>query len=51
MTTYLLASFFYLRFLSSAAYCKLSTAPKSLNHTELVEGHDGKEHLGAVGIA
>lgn len=32
------------------AYSELPASPEPFNHTELVEGHGGEEHFGAVGI-
>ena len=32
------------------AYSELPASPEPFDHTELVEGHGGEEHFGAVGI-
>ena len=33
------------------AYCEFAGAPEALDHAELVEGHGGEEHFGAVCVA
>lgn len=32
------------------AYSELPASPEPFNYTELVEGHGGEEHFGAVGV-
>lgn len=32
------------------AYSELPATPKTFDHAELVEGHGGEQHLGAVGV-